>query len=169
VTDPSPQAAPSEIDIRPVGGAELPFILDSWASSHMRSPGQPFGAAYQRYVLPQVKELLNRDDVWIIAAFGPYQARQDAILGWLAWTPGELPAIHYAFTRGAMRKRGIFSALLDKAMVGRRWLYTHKGQLPRYGRKSAPTYDKKVIAALARRGVAGVYVDASEWLERMRR
>jgi hypothetical protein len=171
VTDHSAQPAPiatPAYSIRAVGGAELGFVLSSWTQSHMRSPGQPLGELYMRLIRPNTEQLLAREDVWIIGAFGPFDGKPDAILGWLAWTPGELPTVHYAYVRGALRKRGIFNDLLDKAMVGRRFIVTHKGQIPKYKRRNAPTYDKRVISALERRGIAAVYVPIGEWLERMR-
>jgi hypothetical protein len=168
MTEPSTQSHAPSFTIRPIGGAELPFVLDSWCQSFMRSPGQPFGATFKRHVQPTIVELLNRDDVWLLGAFGPGPHGPDTLIGWLAWTPGELPAIHYAFVRGQLRKRGIFNALLKEAMVGRRMLATFRGQLPRYRNRKAPTYDKKVIEALARRGIAVAYVEISTWLERMR-
>jgi hypothetical protein len=154
--------------IRHVAGAELPFVLSSWTDSHMRSPGQPWGDLYRKLSQPTIKELLNREDTWVLAAIGPYEARPDAVLGWLAWTPGELPAIHYAYVRGALRKRGIFNALLKEAMVGRRMLATFRGQLPRYRKRKTLTYDKKVIEAMERRGLAVAHVPIDQWLERMR-
>lgn len=158
-----------DFEIRFAGAKELPFIMHSWEQSHMRSPGQPFAAAYKKHVSPTLDRLMKRSDVWTVAAFGEFDGRPDAILAWLAWTPGDLPTIHYAFTRGGLRGRGYFNALLEHENLGRRWLYTHKGQLPKYRRKNGPTYDKKVLAALARRGIVGTYVDVHEWLERMDR
>ena len=170
--------APS-FEIRAAGGLELPFILHSWAQSHMRSKDQPFGPEYTRLVQPTLARLRNRDDVWTIAAFGPHDGRPDAVLGWLAWTPGSLPTVHYAFTRGALRTRGIFTALLGHAAVGKRWLYTHHGQrikvrsgvAARMRRKqfAGESYEDRVVKALNRRGVAPVYVSVSEWLARMER
>lgn len=169
MTEPSAQPHAPTFTIRPIGGAELGFVLGSWCQSFMRSPGQPFGSGFKRHVQPIIEELLARDDVWLIGTFGPYDGRPDALLGWLAWTPGELPTIHYAYVRGALRKRGLFNAMFKEAMIGRRFVYSHRGQLPRYKKsRNAPTYDKKVLEALARRGIAGVLVDANEWLERMR-
>ena len=66
----------------------------------------------------------------------------------------------------ALRKHGIFNALLRDAMVGRRMLVTSRGQLPKYTRRKGATYDKKVIEALERRGIGTVYVDLNDWLER---
>lgn len=165
-TPPRPSLPDPVREIRAIGAAELPFVLDTWRESHMRSPGQPWGELYHRHVMPTIERLLRREDVWIIGAFGPFKSDPDAILGWLAWTPGELPAVHYAYVRGALRKHGIFNALLRDAMVGRRMLVTSRGQLPKYTRRKGATYDKRVIDALARRGVGTVYVDLVEWLER---
>jgi hypothetical protein len=168
-TAPVTPALPGPVrEIRALGGAELPFVLSSWCQSHMRSPGQPWGDLYRRHVAPTIERLLKREDVWIIGAFGQFKDDPDAVLGWLAWTPGDLPAVHYSYVRGALRKHGIFNALLRDAMVGRRMLVTSRGQLPKYTRRKGATYDKKVIDALTKRGIATHYVDLTEWLETKR-
>jgi hypothetical protein len=163
----APTLAPP-FTIRPTGGDDLPFILDSWSKAHRRGLGMDMAAdAYKRHVQPSIIAILGREDVLTIAAYGEHDGRPDAILGWLAWTPGPLPTVHFAFVRGAHRQRGLFRSLLDDADIGQRFLYTFRGSRPKFDRK-ATTADERIVPKLARRGVFATFVDVTEWLEAKR-
>jgi hypothetical protein len=168
VTD-SPRNA-AELEYRPIAGTDLAFVKGSWQQSRMRAPDMPApnGDVKRRLVEPLVDALLNRPDVNIVGAYGEHEGRANAMIGWIAWTWGQLPMVHYAYVRGPWRKHGVFSRLLKEAMVGHRFLYGSMGELPKYGRRKALSRDKIIVAALSRRGVYATLVPAEQWLERMR-
>jgi hypothetical protein len=157
VTD---QPAPSELDIRRLGLDCVGFVVSTWEEAHRSGTHLPW-PAYKRLHVPIVRHLVNRKDVRMLGAYDG-----ERIVGWIAWTPGRLPAIHFAYVRGHERQRGIFGRLLSAADVGGRWVYTHKGAAPQKAKRTSPTRDVTVLQALARRGIYGTYVSADEWLER---
>jgi hypothetical protein len=166
----APALAPLVLDIRLAAVEDLSFVQKCWREEHKLSPhgaGMAW-SAYHRLYTPIINELIARDDTQILCAYGEHDGRRDAILGWLAFTPGKLPAVHFAYTRGSLRQGGIFTRLLDAAGVGKRFLYTFAGKLPAYHKRNAPSRDKVVSAALVKRGVYPTFVEANEWLEGVR-
>lgn len=156
----------------PIATVDLPFIVSTFVQSYMRSPGMPAPTSDLKHQLaPTVMAVLNRPDVWILGAFGEFDNRPDAIIGWLAWSPpseaNPIPALHYAYVRGPWRKRGVFNRMLAESMIGRRWLFTFKGTVKKYDRRG-PSKDKILTEALNRRGVYPTFVPVSQWLERTR-
>ncbi len=162
--------APLILDIRLAAVEDLPFVQKCWREEHKLSPhgaGMAW-SSYHRLFTPLINEIIARDDTQILCAYGEHDGRADAILGWLAYTPGKLPAVHFAYTRGGKRKQGIFTRLLDASGIGKRFLYTFAGKLPSYSKRNAPSRDKVIVKALVQRGVYGTWLDANEWLEGVR-
>jgi hypothetical protein len=160
--------ATAELDglvIREAGAVELGFVISMWKNQHRRSrDGYMSIANYRKIHEPTIRELLADQSTWIVAAY-----RGERLIGWLAYTAGKLPAVHFAYVRPEERRRGVFDAMLDKAMIGRRFVYTYRGALPKPGGGRSKTgVDEKVVEALARRGVYAAFVSVDQWLEKKR-
>lgn len=168
---PASAAAPSLV-IRPAGAAELGFVIATWQTEHGKSrDGYMSRENYKRLHKPAILDLLNREDTWLLGAF-----RGARMVGWIAWTPGRLPAVHFAYVHHTERRKGVFTALLRDAMVGNRFVYTFRGARLKHraGRiaklrnkqsNSGPSYDERMVEALARRGVFAAFVPVSTWGE----
>jgi hypothetical protein len=158
--------ATAELDglvIREAGAVELGFVISMWKNQHRRSrDGYMSIANYRKIHEPTIRELLADQSTWIVAAY-----RGERLIGWLAYTAGKLPAVHFAYVRPEERRRGVFDAMLDKAMIGRRFVYTYRGALPKAGRGKSGV-DERVVEALARRGVYAAFVDVNSWMEKRR-
>ena len=88
------------------------FIASTWADSITNGGRERKGP-----INVTIDRLLDDPAVRILVASEP--ADTNVILGWLVYTP--LPArliIHYAYVRGRMRRRGIMTALINKATNG---------------------------------------------------
>ncbi|MFA4972819.1 MAG: hypothetical protein WC683_09415 [bacterium] len=68
--------------------------------------------------------LLSRSRV----AIATHEADPTVICGWLCWTPGSPPWVHYVHVRRRMRRHGVARALLEAAKIDRsaRALYSHR-------------------------------------------
>ncbi len=154
---------------RPASGSDVAFVKATWQQSSLRTPGMPPpNGATKRMVAPVIDALLRRPDVNIVGAYGQHDGRPDAMIGWIAWTWGQLPAVHYAYVRGPWRLKGVFNRLLKEAMVGNRFIYGMRGELPKFGRRRALSRDKILVEALAKRGIFATLVPTEQWLEKMR-
>jgi hypothetical protein len=161
----------TELEIRRLPLEDVGYVVASWEESHRDGRKKLPWREYKRLYAPIIRHLVNRSDVRMLGAY-----MGEKIVGWIAWTPGRLPAVHFAFTRWQpdieLRRRGVFTALLEAADVGSRFIYTHRGKAHvdeekakgEPGRRS--TRDVPIVQALARRGVYCSFVDAREWLER---
>lgn len=161
MTEPRPHVTdglPTEaLDFRALGAADLPFVRDTWRESYHRAPQRsrmPW-AAYKATYCVIIDQLLDREDVWTL---GAYAANGD-VIGWIAWTPGRLPVVHYAYVRHGARRAGVLTQLMRKAELGARFVYTFRGVKGR-----GESIDRTVTAALAKRGVSAVHVQIREFL-----
>lgn len=175
---------PFTIALRPSCENDMRYLLSSWLEEYKYSSGR-FAAApwamYRPHVGPQLRAALEAPRVTRIVAELP----SGKIAGWIAFTPGKtISAVHWVHTRGALdgvklRRRGIMSALLEAAELGKRFVYTHKGPKKtktRGGRNAdfdarltrvvpgSPNTDETIALYLRSRGVTAVYVPYEEWL-----
>lgn len=146
------------------------YVVSTWLTSYHRSPSQyktRYVGNYNQLVRPTVQRLVDTESVLTAKTAG------DRIVGWLVYTPGRsISTVHYAYTRHHLddvewRKRGVLLSLLEAAGVGRRFLYTHKGEFKRGGyddrRRFARPLDEEIVSALQRRGVVAAYEPYKEW------
>jgi GNAT superfamily N-acetyltransferase len=148
--------------IRPTSPDDLRFVRDSWRESAHRAASMrrlPW-AAFKLLHGSVIDDLLGRPDVYTIAAYDDSRAKP--IVGWLAWSHGRVPAVHYCYTRFDDRRAGIATALLRSPLagLGDRMIYTCKGVKPKHG----DSMDVVMESALRRRGVAVAYVQIREYL-----
>jgi hypothetical protein len=110
-----------------------------------------------------IDQLLASEDVYTIAAYD--DGRERPIVGWMAWSHGRIPAVHYVYVRHGDRHGGVAAALIRSpvAELGNRLVYTFRGM-----RHGATTLDLVMVDALGRRGVAAIYVPIREYLRAAR-
>jgi len=153
---------PVAIDIRATTVGDVPYIAETWHRSVLRdSRRQRASMAIDRAVrgATVIDQLLAREDVFTIAAYD--DGREYPIVGWMAWSPGHIPAVHYVYVRHGDREAGVAMVLLRSpvAELGNRLVYTFHGM-----KRGTETLDLQMVNALARRGVAAVHVPIREYL-----
>lgn len=154
--------------IRPTKPDDVAFIRDTFRESqHNASAGRKrlAWAAFKLLYGSVIDEVLSRDDVFTIAAYD--DSREKPIVGWLAWTPGKISAVHYVYVRHQDRHAGVAMALLRSplAELGDRVLYTFPGVRQKGGMR----LDQELAIALGKRGVSVMHVPVREWLRTVRR
>jgi hypothetical protein len=192
VTDLSPQAATSElaVDIRPPADEDIAFIRATWREGHRQSPGMQRlpHHAFKATRGKLIARLLDHRETHLLAAYVPSDDPRwpERVAGWIAWTPGRVPALHWVYVRAGengYRERGLAALLFEQSGIGGRLVYTFIGaQRPEkmvrvhtadgtdrmLGRKwGGKPYSELLVEAGMRRGVACAHVDAIEWLEAM--
>jgi len=189
MTYPSPQATPSElaVDIRPPADIDVPFIRATWREGHRQSPGMQRMPhhVFKRTRGALIDTLLGRNDTHLLAAYVPSDDPRwpERVAGWIAWTPGRVPALHWMYVRAGengYRQRGMATLLFEQSGIGGRLIYTFVGaQRPdrmvkvqtadgakMLGRKwGGKPYSEVLLEAGARRGTFAAFVDINEWLE----
>jgi hypothetical protein len=154
-------------EIRPTAPDDLAFVRDTWRESNHGAQGRrrrlPW-AAWKLLYGSVIDDLLSRADVYTIAAYD--DTRERPIVGWMAWTPGKVPAVHYVYTRFDDRRHGVAHALLRSplAQLGGRLVYTYLGARPKGGQRG----DEVLAASLGRRGVSTMHVPIRDWLKAVR-
>jgi hypothetical protein len=180
---PAPPAPDRYRIVEGMSEADRGYIVRTWTDSFHRARANyklPLGvwkhrqrAAIERVLaLPGTRVLVAHHSTPHV-----YQDGRDAgpsVLGWIVWTTGQgWPTVHYAYTRHALggvewRRRGVLSELVEAAELGRRVVYTHRGESARGSLKARQHYPRGLdeeIADWARgNGVAVAYVPLEEWI-----
>ena len=110
---------PADVAFRRAAPNDLPHVLQSWLTSHSRSPGWRHmpRAVYWRGHHDLIIGILARSDTTVACA----PTNPDAILGWVT-TAGEV--LHYVHVKPVYRRLGIARRLLEH--LPERCRYTHK-------------------------------------------
>ncbi len=153
------------LDIRPVvDPADRGYVRFTWVESSHGSPRHhniPW-PIYKQSVGKQIASLIDRSDVNLLGAYEP----GGFVVGWLAYTPGRVSTVHYVATRAdlkgeAMRHRGVATALLKAAELGKRIVYTFQGTRRH---RNLPPMDVALIEWARAQGVTATHVPLNEWL-----
>lgn len=184
--------APLVVSIRRGQHDDRRFIGQSWKESYKDAPGHrrtPW-RMYNQTTAKDIYELLEKPFVELLVA----QESGGRIAGWIAFTRGKsISTLHWVFTRSllhdqtcklawsrqakdpppctctpaVLRRRGVMTALLEAADLGKRFAYTFRGPRPHVGGKrggGGVPMDDVLVAWLRGRGVTAVYVPLVEWL-----
>jgi hypothetical protein len=153
---------------------EWPYIATTWTDANHRSPlhwRQPYRDVYR----PRMQQTINAlaDQSRALVARLP----SGRAVGWIVYSPGRsISTVHYVYARHMLedvpwRRRGLALALIDAAELGRRFVYTHKGEWRRGGKFARGArsrwprpLDEELAEALQRRGVTAVYEPVERWL-----
>lgn len=146
------------------------YVLFSWREGHKKSPGAdrlPWSFYKHEYVA-MFEKILGDATTRLLGAY-----QDGKLLGWLAMTPGKrVHTLHWCYVKheldGArMRRRGIMTALLDAAELGKNFCYTLHARRDRAtlpdGSKTK-SLDESLVVALREKGVNATYVSLKEWL-----
>lgn len=161
----------SAITIRPMHADDLPYVRSTWKEGHKDAPGaeRMRWPVYKATVGKQIDAVLALPATVVLCAY----ADSGRVLGWLAYTPGRsISTVHWTHTRfeeagEPCRRRGVMTALLDKAALGKRFTYTFRGARRNNGAKRAgrgDSLDLTIAAWLRGRGVTAVHVPVEEFL-----
>jgi len=119
--------SPSEVKVRKVKKADLPFILSSWFESYWKAHASKRGLAYETYKSYQddlIKRLLHRS--LVLVACPVFDDTE--ILG---YSVTEGSTLHYVYVKSVYRRMGIATGLASMPLT----VYTHGAEKP--GRRFA--------------------------------
>lgn len=161
---------------------DLPFVLSSWAASWRLSQSAKRwrGAAYRGFFDDVITGGLFRlPETRIVVAC--LEDDPDAIIGWLCYTPGRLPVLHYGYVRrdipqawGAQggtpcRRRRVFSDLVACAQVTDALVYTFRPCERRHRNDNRIMgVERGLLDAADRRGIVARHRPIEEFLGRTR-
>jgi hypothetical protein len=103
-------------------------------------------------------------------------SHDDKLVGWLAMTPGKrVKTLHWCYVKWklddkSMRRRGVMTALLEEADLGRNFVYTLRARrLYKDERATAPvgakSLDEIIVQALREKGQNAAYISLKDWLK----
>lgn len=164
---PTPQFT---IAIRSMAIDDHGYVRATWREGMKDSP------AYDRMPWPMYKQSAGAqvaglvDSAKLVGAYVP----DGRIVGWLCMTPGQtIHTVHWVHTRWTLddekcRRRGIMTALLDAADLGRRFVYTHRGPRRRHaeikhGSSRGMSIDSMLVEWLGQSGVVATHIPFAEW------
>jgi hypothetical protein len=161
----------TSMSIRPASPDDLAYVRSTWREGHKNSPGaeRMRWPEFKATVGKQIDAVLASPGVQVLAAY----ADNGRVIGWLAYTPGRsVSTVHWAHTRFELdgepcRRRGVMTALLDRAELGKRFAYTFRGARRGGGARRpgrGDPLDLTLAAWLRGRGVTAVYVPVEEFL-----
>jgi hypothetical protein len=158
-----------QMNIRPLDVEDVGYALTAWQEAHKTSPSckrapwwvyrVEYGAVFKTLV----------DDATTVM-LGAYDER-DRLLGFLVMTPGKrVHTLHWCQIKRKLdgervldRKR-IFTALLEAADLGTRFVYTLRG--PRVDKKlGAKSLDELLVSDLRAKGITATFVALKEWIK----
>lgn len=166
--------APPPVIIAPVVDDEWRYIASTWIDSHHRS-AKYYKHPYKRSYLPLMRPIVDtlaRESKALVARNPDGRA-----VGWIVYTPGRsIATVHYVYARHKLddvpwRRRGVATALLQAAELGRRFVYTFPGEYRRASmfargldKKYPRPLDEELVDSLRRRGVTAVYEPVERWM-----
>lgn len=160
------------ITIRKLRDDDKGYAISSWRESYKQAPGVdrvpwPY---FKATVGADIANIVNNPNTVLLGAYD----HADRLLGWIAMTPSKrMQTVHWIYVKHkvdnqGMRRRGIASALLEAANVGRTFLYTlharrHRARLP--DGSTSKSFDETLVAALRAKGIIASYLALKEWLK----
>lgn len=148
--------------VRPMRGDELPWVIHSWSEGHKDSPDtdRMRWPDYKALRVPMMRAALERADTAVLVCDGPVPGRG---VGWLTWSRWpSIDIVHWAHTAMQFRRRGVFNALIERALGDRKHVvYTHEAAKRRG--KGQVRFDAVLVEKLRARGAVVSYIPFKEW------
>ncbi len=162
------------MNIRPLDDADRGYALASMRESHKQSPGcDRIPWNYYKATWGALLSKLINDPVTVL--WGAYdESNEQKLVGYLIMTPGKRTQVlhwvqvKYELDGVRMRRRGVMEALLDRAQLGTRFVYTLKARRdakPLPDGSMSKSFDETLAAALRARGQTPAYVSLKEYLK----
>lgn len=113
----------AEVVLREARDSDTAFLISSWLRSFAASKLALMADsdAYFRGYKPIVLAALKRSRVLVACQ----KADPDAIVGWVAVEPGDVPRLHYVYVKHPFRRFGIAKRLVAP-LLGAAVTYTHE-------------------------------------------
>lgn len=113
----------AEVVLREARDTDTRFLVHSWLRSFEASKVALLAArdAYFQGYKPLVEAALTRSRVLVACQ----KADPDAIVGWVAVEPGDVPRLHYVYVKHPFRRFGIAKRLVAP-LLGSAVTYTHE-------------------------------------------
>lgn len=157
--------------IRPTIEADHRYLVASWAEGYKDAPGNremPW-RTYRKHVVPELEDVLLRDDTEVIVAAAP----GGDIVGWIAlsrlWP--SVTTVHWVHTRyrareggEQLRRRGVMRDLVSAAALRRAVVHTHLGAPPKSRADGRERSDVVVARWLRGLGREVTHVPYEEWV-----
>jgi hypothetical protein len=151
------------------------FVVDSWRRSWRnsndtrRESGRAYHALFEDVVLRGV--IAEETTKFLIVAS---EGDLDEIVGWICYTPGSIPTVHFGYVRAEtrttkqpVRLSGVFSAMLHFAGVTDRLVYTFRpAERPHPRDNRTLGVENALLAAAHKRGIEAIYRPILEFLGR---
>ncbi len=157
--------------IRPLAAGDAGYALSSWREGNKASPKNdrvPW-SYYRATVGVDMARVINDPSTKLLGAYAGA-----TLLGWLAFTPGKrVHTLHWAHVKfqlenERLRRRGIMTALLAAAELGKRFIYTCQARRDRKKLEDGSmtkSLDESLAQHLRGTGVTAVYEPLKEWLK----
>lgn len=158
--------------VKPLDPADVGYALFSWREGAKKAPGlhrlpwsyfkDTLGYAFQKIIDDPATRLL-----------GAY-TDDDKLVGWLVMSPGKrVHVVHWVHVKyeldgEAMRRRGVMTALLDAAELGKNFVYTlhaRRDRTPLPDGSTTKSLDESLVVALRGKGVTATFVPLKEWFK----
>lgn len=112
-----------EVVLREARDSDKAFLISSWLRSFAASKLALLADsdAYFQGYRPLVEAALSRSRVLVACQ----KADPDAIVGWVAVEPGDVPRLHYVYVKHPFRRFGIAKRLVAP-LLGAAVTYTHE-------------------------------------------
>lgn len=158
--------------IKPIESRDRGYVLFTWREGAKKAPSvcrlpwsyfkDTLGYAFEKILDDPTTRLL-----------GAYTS-DDKLVGWLVMTPGKrVHAVHWVHVKHEldgerMRRRGVMTALLDAAQLGKSFVYTLRA---RRDRATLPdgtrthSLDESLVAALRVKGASATFIPLKEYLK----
>lgn len=171
VAPPVPRVSP-----RPFRESDRPFVIDSWrncwrnSQDCRRESPRAYSALFQDLVVEGVLED-SATRVLVLAL----EADPDSIVGWIAYAPGTVPTVHFAYVRAktrdgqSLRRAGLLNAMIHLAGVRDRLAYTFRpAERPHPRDNRTLGIETALLDAAKRRGIDAIRMPVEDYLGRVR-
>lgn len=161
-----------QVIIRDLDDTDRGYALFSWRESHKQAPGvsrMPW-SYYKDTLGYAFQTILDDKNTRMLGAY----TDDNKLAGWIVMTPGKrVHTVHWVHVKyeldgEPLRRRGVMTALLKAADLGKNFVYTLRA---RRDRATLPdgsltkSLDESLVHALRGKGVTATYVPLKEWLK----
>lgn len=159
------------MNVRPLDKADYGYALFTWREGAKKAPTlSRLPWSYFKDTLGHAFEKLLDDPTSRV--LGAYEG--DKLLGWLVMTPGKrVHALHWVHVKYELdgeriRRRGVMTALLKAADLGKNFVYTlraRRDRAPLPDGSMTKSLDESLVIALRAEGLTATFVALRDYLK----